>query len=179
MQLTLWQYPSRVDAAAVVFTREEVFRLVSAELTAAGWTLHTEPPMASLLFLEELNLDSADLIQDNRGIWLGAPGKKKHPGLLLLPADPVVGQTWSGTSPSGIKLNFQVLSPGGPFPPGAEANAPDRLVLEIVFESEGRAEHRLVGLGKGQGVLGLEAYRDSRLFARVHRTNLNPFLRDP
>ena len=179
LQLTLWEYPSRFDSMPLVFAREEFFRIVSMEQEPEGWTIHTEPSVASLLFLGGFGLEQAELVQDAEGFWLREPAKKKGPGLLLLPASPSAGQTWSAPAPTGLEVQCRVLTLGEPFSAGPGIEVDDALGLEIVFASEGQAERRVLWLGRGLGPLSLEAYAGSRLTDRWQRTDFNPFIRQP
>lgn len=179
LQLTHWEYPSRFDSMPLVFAREEFFRIGSMEQRPEGWTIRTEPGVASLLFLGGLGLEQADLIQDSQGFWLREQAKKKDPGVLLLPASPSAGQTWSAPAPTGIEVQCRVLTLGEPFSAGTRIEVPDALALEINFQSEGQAERRVLWLGRGLGPLSLEAYTGPRLLDQWQRTDLYPFIRQP
>lgn len=180
LQLTHWDYPSRFEATPLVFAREEFFRIVSAGQEPGGFTIRTEPGIASLLFLAGLGLEPAELVQDAEGFWLRPPDRKKGDrGLLLLPASPSAGQVWSALAPNGIEVQCRVLSLGEPYAAGTAIEVPDALGLEFSFQSEGQSERRVLWLGRGLGPISFEAYTGDRRLDQWQRSDLDPFIRRP
>lgn len=186
-QVTHWDYPSRLDAAPLAFTMEQVFQMVSLQPRDHTWRILTEPALTALFFPEGLNSAPLEWVQDPEGIWMVWSPEKKKPGarVLVLPDQPAPGRSWSGTAPQAMTLEFRLL-PGEPSPAALDGakNAPeldlaDTLILEIELASGGKTSSRRIRLARDLGPVSLEAYTDfgsgPRLTDRWRRTDLSPF----